>query len=133
MSDSITPTQVIAVTGSDVSRRDDQLAVEEPLEIRLHFYQEGQLQRKSVAITMRTPGNDIELARGFLVGEGIVRTAQEVQSCEFSGTRALQGNDSNVVKVTLAPSVTVDLGRLQRHFYTSSSCGVCGKASTTLM
>jgi FdhD protein len=129
MSDSITPTTVIAVTANGVSRRDDQLAVEEPLEIRLHFYQGGELQRQSIAITMRTPGSDIELARGFLVGEGIVHSAADIQSCEFSGTRALQGYDSNVVKVTLAPSVTVDLDRLQRHFYTSSSCGICGKAS----
>ena len=126
---SITTTQLIAVGSAGVEEREDQLAVEEPLEIQLRYFDGQHMQQRSIAITMRTPGNDIELACGFLAGEGIVRQRGDIQSCQHSGTQALQGKTSNVVKITLEATVSVDLQRLERHFYTSSSCGVCGKAS----
>ena len=78
---------------------------------------------------MRTPGNDFELAAGFLFGESIVRSAADISSIEFCGSPVPGSDNHNVVKVELGPQVSVDIGRLQRHFYTSSSCGVCGKAS----
>jgi FdhD protein len=99
----------------------DRVAVEEPLEIRIaHSTPEGRAHR-SISITMRTPGNDDELAAGFLFTETIVSNASEIVSIEACA--------ENVVRVELHPDVAVDLGQLQRHFYTTSSCGVCGKAS----
>jgi FdhD protein len=129
MADSIVSTEIITVTETGASSQRDQLAVEEPLEIRLQSYREGVIQRQSIAITMRTPGHDRELAMGFLAGEGIISNMSEISSCEHTGTEVLKGNTSNVINVGLQPHVEVDLERLKRHFYTSSSCGVCGKAS----
>lgn len=100
----------------------DRVAIEEPLEIRLGFESEGERQTKSVSITMRTPGNDEELALGFLFSEGILRACGDVAL-----VKPCQGD--NTLRVELESSVTVELDRLQRHFYTTSSCGVCGKAS----
>ena len=107
----------------------DIVATEEPLEIRLAYsLPDGRRAEKSVSITMRTPGHDQELAIGFLFTEGIVRAAADVQSVAPCGPPAPNGL-INVIKVELAAGVGVDLERLERHFYTSSSCGVCGKAS----
>jgi FdhD protein len=78
---------------------------------------------------MRTPGNDRELAAGFLFSESIIRQAGDIASIELCGPPAPDSGNHNVVRVELRPDVIVDLDRLQRHFYTTSSCGVCGKAS----
>lgn len=108
---------------------DDVVATEEPLEIRLEFDgADGERVERSISITMRTPGNDEELAIGFLYSEGIVREARDVLLARPCGPPAPNGL-INVVRVELAPGVGVELDRLERHFYTSSSCGVCGKAS----
>ena len=108
---------------------DDVVATEEPLEIRLEFDgADGERVERSISITMRTPGNDEELAIGFLYSEGIVRRASDVLLARPCGPPAPNGL-INVVRVELAPGVGVELDRLERHFYTSSSCGVCGKAS----
>ena len=107
----------------------DAVATEEPLEIRLGYSRpDGSRAEETISITMRTPGNDEELAVGFLFTEGIVHAQTEVQSVVPRGQPAPNGL-VNVVRVELAPGVAVDFKRLQRHFYTSSSCGVCGKAS----
>src|SRR6516162_11915356 len=92
----------------------DQLAVEDPLEIVLCFRRKGLLIRKPISITMRTPGMDEELAIGFLYTEGIIHAAEAITDLET-------GPDSSVV---LTINSEVDLHRLERHFYTSSSCGV---------
>jgi FdhD protein len=117
--------------GEARSRRErDLLAVEEPLEIRLHHIRHGQPARTTVSVTMRTPGNDVELAAGFLFTEGIIRDRAQVAGIRHCGPLALvPGAARNVVRVDLAPGAMVDLARLERHFYTSSSCGVCGKTS----
>ena len=107
----------------------DQLAVEEPLEIRLEVEADGQLLRRSVSITMRTPGEDAELAAGFLFSEGIVHDAAQVEDIRSCGPPAENGRTRNVMRVRLQRGTPVDLPRLERHFYTSSSCGVCGKSS----
>jgi FdhD protein len=108
---------------------DDAVATEEPLEIRLGYCTpDGERRERSISVTMRTPGKDLELAVGFLFTEGIVRGRGDVQSVGPCGPPAANGL-VNVVRVELAPSVAVDLDRLERHFYTSSSCGVCGKSS----
>lgn len=96
------------------SQVDDTLVTEEPLEIRVG--------EKPVSITLRTPGEDFDLAAGFLFGESILGEAGEVESYRHWGS-------PNVVRVTLREGSQVDLSRLQRNFYSTSSCGVCGKAS----
>ncbi len=100
--------------------RDDAIAAEEPLEIRVG----GQ----SVAVVMRTPGHDRELAAGFLVTEGIVRRREDVLDliyCRGDGGKP----EENILDVILAPGAKVDLARLTRHVFTSSSCGICSKAT----
>lgn len=105
------------IEGGTASARRDALAVEEPLEIRL-----GQAgEEKSVSITMRTPGHDEELAVGFLFTEGILREPDQIES--------IQTRQENTVSVSLRPDAVIDWARLERHFYTTSSCGVCGKTS----
>ncbi len=104
-------------TGSPLRETGDDLAAEEPMEIRV--------RGRSVAITMRTPGHDDELAAGFLLTEGILRAPDDVVRIEPCAS----DEQDNVVNVTLAPQVAVDFERLTRHVFTSSSCGLCGKAS----
>jgi FdhD protein len=107
----------------------DYVAVEEPLEIRLGFSTPDGRATRSVSITMRTPGNDRELAAGFLYTEAIIRRPEDIASIETCGPPAPDSGNHNVIRIDLLPDVTVDLGKLQRHFYTTSSCGVCGKTS----
>jgi formate dehydrogenase family accessory protein FdhD len=100
----------------------DTLAVEEPLEIRLGF---GGTHR-AVSITMRTPGNDFELAAGFLFTEGILSSKNRILSIKHCGKFP---NNQNTVRVDLTEETEIDLKKLERNFYTTSSCGVCGKTS----
>lgn len=107
----------------------DQITVEEPLEIRLAF-RDGEVDKEqSISITMRTPGQDEELALGFLAGEAIIRGAEDIVNVEHCGPPSPDKGLQNVLRIDLADSVNVDFEMLKRHFYTSSSCGVCGKAS----
>ena len=108
---------------------DDSVAIESPLEIRIVFGATSQRKDRSLSITMRTPGNDFELAAGFLLSEGIIQSGEDIDSFEFCGTVAEGESTSNQLRVNLSPSVDIDMSKLQRHFYTTSSCGVCGKAS----
>jgi len=117
------------VSNGQRTTQSDSVAVEEPLEIRLGFSTPDGRAMRSISITMRTPGNDHELAAGFLFGESIVHEAGDISSIEHCEPPAPDSGNHNVVRVELAPDVEVDLGRLQRHFYTTSSCGVCGKTS----
>lgn len=106
----------------------DWVASEEPLELRLLYHDATALRCAQLSVTMRTPGHDFELAAGFLNGESIVRSASDVASmayCVQDGQEQLY----NVVNVQLARGVAFDPVRLLRHFYTTSSCGVCGKTS----
>jgi FdhD protein len=114
--------------GSQTARA-DRVAVEEPLEIRIAYSTPDGRATRSISITMRTPGNDEELAAGFLYSESIVSRAGDIAAIEPCGPPAPDTGTHNVVRVELAAGVEVDLGRLQRHFYTTSSCGVCGKTS----
>jgi len=107
----------------------DSVAVEEPLEIRLAFSTPDGRATRSISITMRTPGNDNELAAGFLFSESIIRQAGDIASIETCGPAAPDSDNHNVIRIELGSDVSVDLGRLKRHFYTTSSCGVCGKTS----
>jgi FdhD protein len=117
---------------------DDVLAVEEPLEIRIGFHKNGKLTHKPISITMRTPGDDAELAAGFLFTEGIIRHPDQVKHIRHCGLKIGKGGgiidraaalNSNTIRIDLNDGVDVDLKSLERHFYTTSSCGVCGKSS----
>ncbi|MFC5411060.1 formate dehydrogenase accessory sulfurtransferase FdhD [Larkinella bovis] len=105
----------------------DLLAVEEPLEIRLGFGPAHDRQQRTVAVTMRTPGHDEELALGFLFTENILSNPSEVVSVRHCGSDS--DKKGNVLRVELQPEAVVDWQRLERHSYTASSCGICGKAS----
>jgi FdhD protein len=107
----------------------DVVATEEPFEIRLGYSRrDGSRAEEPVSVTMRTPGHDEDLAVGFLFTEGIIRAGADVQSVVARSQRAADGL-VNVVRVELEPGVEVDFKRLERNFYMTSSCGVCGKAS----
>ncbi|MEU4367028.1 formate dehydrogenase accessory sulfurtransferase FdhD [Micromonospora chersina] len=107
-------------------RRQDTLVVEEPLEIRVGAAGPG--RRRPLAVTMRTPGDDLDLAIGFLLTEGLVRSADDVRTAQLCAG-AETPNTYNVVDVVLAPGVPEPATDPARNFYTTSSCGVCGKAS----
>ena len=106
--------------GTPHSSISDTVAVEEPLEIRVAWRQGASRQEKAVAVTMRTPGRDDELAVGFLFSEGVV-----TERAQVVGSQA----GENAIVVELAAGLALDFGALERHVYVSSSCGVCGKAS----
>jgi FdhD protein len=105
-----------------VFETEDPVAVEEPLEISLEYGPAGARHRQNVSVTMRTPGQDANLALGFLFTEGILPNAAAILS-------VTPGPASTTILISLQESVIPDITRLQRHFYTSSSCGVCGKTS----
>ena len=107
----------------------DLVTVEEPMEVRLSFVSGGSRREQSISVTMRTPGNDFELALGFLRGEGVIRGGRDVIDVEHCGPPSPDKGIQNVVKVDLADHVEFDAEALTRHVFTSSSCGVCGKAS----
>lgn len=130
------PTSVRRVLSTCVTEDSpDVLAVEEPLEIRVGIPGHG---HRAISITMRTPGDDAELAAGFLFAEGIIRSPEDIKQIRHCGLKVgRQSNlidraaalNSNTIRVDLAEGVEVDLKSLERHFYTTSSCGVCGKSS----
>jgi FdhD protein len=100
-----------------VTRQPDELAAEEPLELRV--------RGRAISVTMRTPGHDDELAAGFLLTEGVIRGPQDILRIEPCG----RNEDGNLLNVQLAPHVPVDFSKLTRHVFASSSCGLCGKAT----
>lgn len=107
----------------------DLVVIEEPLEIRLGFGRAEDRQQKSISVTMRTPtGHDFELALGFLFTEGIIASFDDILSIHYC-TDAGRQAEQNIVRVELKPHIEVNLQSLERHFYATSSCGICGKAS----
>jgi FdhD protein len=115
---------IVKISGDSVKTAPDRLAVEEPLEIRLAFGDRVQ----NLAVTMRTPGNDADLALGFLFTEGIIAGAGDVKSAEDVFLPCSE-NKQNTILVTLNEGTVPNLRQAERNFYTTSSCGVCGKAS----
>jgi FdhD protein len=127
-SPSVAAVQVLKVTspGSDKNSfasnpAEDLLAVEQPLEIKIVYGPENDRQQKNISVTMCTPGHDEELAIGFLFTEGIITDKDDIMNCGAAG--------NNIVIATLRPGISFDPKKIERHFYTSSSCGVCGKSS----
>lgn len=114
--------RVLRIRDGATGHRADTLVAEEPMEIRLNG--------RPLAVTMRTPGDDFALALGFLVSEGVLASAEEVSGVVYcAGATSDGGNTYNVVDVGLAPGVPVPDVALERNVYTTSSCGLCGKAS----
>ena len=121
-----TKTRVRVVESGKMRVRPDTLATEEPMEIRLLSGE----SRQTVAVTMRTPGADFELAAGFLYGEGIVKSTDDIAKISYCVDSDLDAAQQyNIVNVELRGGREYDLRPLERHFYTTSACGVCGKAS----
>lgn len=129
MSLSVKPVEITKVTSKGSKVTPDLMAVEEPLEIRIGYGSEDDRQQKSLSVTMRTPGHDFELATGFLFTESIIESFDQIESIKYCEDVGRQEDKDNVVRVELKPSITIDFEKLQRNFYTSSSCGVCGKSS----
>jgi FdhD protein len=131
------------MTGFTSQTAQETLAVEEPLEIQLAYGTAEERAVKSISVTMRTPGYDFELAAGFLMTEGVVRDVHDIERIAYAGAGDMDGVAENtpahtalpyqpwknIVRVELATGVNVSLANLQRNFYTTSSCGICGKAS----
>ncbi|MGH9698286.1 MAG: formate dehydrogenase accessory sulfurtransferase FdhD [Candidatus Acidiferrales bacterium] len=117
---SVDMTQVAEWNDGRVRDQPDYLAAEEPLEIRIGD--------NSLSVTMRTPGHDLELACGFLLTESFIERREEIVSISQE-TQPGEANPGNVVRVELAPDVAPDFQEMRRHFFASSSCGICGKAS----
>jgi FdhD protein len=125
----ITRLPVQKVNASTHQHAYDQVVVEEPLEIRLVYGPASRRTEQSVSVTMRTPGNDEELARGFLFTEGIIPNASVILSENHGEAAEHNVRAANLVRIALDEYFVPDLDRLKRNFYTSSSCGVCGKSS----
>lgn len=114
-----------AYNGGSARRKGDEVTTEEPLEIRL--IAGGEV--KTLAVTMRTPGSDFELAAGFLYGEGVISSKDEVKGLSYCVDRDVgEEQRFNIVNVALRSAVMPDISTLERHFLTSSACGVCGRA-----
>ena len=124
----VSPVPILRVEAGSANAADDLLVSEEPLEIRLGYGPLDAREELRLSVTMRTPGHDEELALGFLYTEGLIAEPTEVvriAPCE----QVKQEERGNVVRAELRPSAVVDPQRWQRNFYTTSSCGVCGKSS----
>lgn len=119
--EAITKLEIRRVQSGVTTEVEDLLATEEPLEIRLIYGSKVKPVKKNLAVTMRTPGNDEELSTGFLYTEGIISDIDDIAAYEEVR--------ENVIQITLKEHVTLNLDSLDRNFYTTSSCGVCGKAS----
>jgi FdhD protein len=109
--------------------KDDLISIEEPLEISLKFEKENKTITQLLSITMRTPGQDEDLVRGFLYNEQIIKDIKHISSIEKFGDKVGQYNIQNKIRVTLNDSSNVDITKIKRDFLTNSSCGVCGKSS----
>ncbi|NES82237.1 MAG: formate dehydrogenase accessory sulfurtransferase FdhD [Moorea sp. SIO2B7] len=119
-----TKSQVWIVENDQVRSRLDYITTEEPLEIRLVS------PKQTVAVTMRTPGSDFDLAAGFLYSEGVVNSREDIKNISYCVDPELEEEQRyNIINVTLKQGLQPNLPTLERHFFTTSACGVCGKAS----
>ena len=114
---------------SKIQEIKDSISIEEPLEMRLRFKKNDKWETQNISITMRTPGNDEDLIRGFLFNEGIIENLNEIDSIEQKGDDVGDYNIKNTIEATINSTKNLDIGKLKRNFLTNSSCGVCGKTS----
>ena len=120
---------VSKIKGSKEEIVKDAVSVEEPLEMRLKYKKNGKIETQNISITMRTPGNDEDLIRGFLFNERIIENMDEIDSIQHIGDPVGDYNLHNVIEATINKTDNLDIGKLKRNFVTNSSCGVCGKTS----
>lgn len=128
MTSSVTSSKILRVDSKGQENVPDLVVIEEPLEIRLGIGPVDQREQLNLSVTMRTPGNDKELALGFLFTEGIISSIKDIESIEYCKTTKPE-EEGNVIRAELSSKIELDEDKLSRHFYTSSSCGVCGKSS----
>ena len=125
-------TSVFTMKDGITHKHSDEVATEEPMEVRIIVPEKDNLIRHSIAVTMRTPGHDFELAVGFLLTEGIINSYQAIRTIEYCGA-ALPSAQQNIINVYLNRDVPFDPKKFSRNVYTTSSCGICGKASLELL
>ena len=114
---------------SKIEEIKDSVSIEEPLEMSLRFKKNDRWEVQNISITMRTPGNDEDLIRGFLFNERIIENLSEVESIEQKGEDVGDYNLKNTIEATINNTENLDIEKLKRNFLTNSSCGVCGKTS----
>ena len=120
---------VSKLKNSKIQEIKDSVSVEEPLEIRLKCKKNGNWEIRNISITMRTPGNDEDLIRGFLFNEKIIENLDQIKSIEKKGDEVGDYNLKNIIEATINNTNNLDIKKLKRNFLTNSSCGVCGKTS----
>jgi FdhD protein len=120
---------ITKVNNFSIQTVDDIIVVEEPLEIRLGYGSMDMREETNVSITMRTPGNDFELATGFLFTEGIIKSGDDILSIKYCTDHQKKEQQFNIVRVELKPDVEFEASVFNRNFYMTSACGICGKAS----
>ena len=121
--------KVLKYSSNNFEDVDDLVSIEEPLEISLKYKENNKWIEQTLSITMRTPGNDDDLVRGFLFNEQIVKSINDIDSIESYGDKVGQYKIQNKILATLNNSENVNISKIKRDFLTNSSCGVCGKSS----
>ncbi|WP_440651104.1 formate dehydrogenase accessory sulfurtransferase FdhD [Candidatus Pelagibacter sp. HIMB1495] len=121
--------KVLKYSSNNFKDVDDLVSIEEPLEISLKYKEKDNWVEQTLSITMRTPGNDEDLVRGFLFNEQIVKSLNDIDSIESYGDKVGQYKIQNKILATLNNSENVNISKIKRDFLTNSSCGVCGKSS----
>jgi len=121
--------KVVKFSKNKFNKIDDLISVEEPLEISIKYKDQNKWVANSLSITMRTPGHDEDLVRGFLFNEQIIQSISEIDKIESYGDKVGQYNIQNKIQITLNNSKNINISKIKRDFLTNSSCGVCGKSS----
>ncbi|MDA2933012.1 formate dehydrogenase accessory sulfurtransferase FdhD [Acidobacteria bacterium AH-259-D05] len=123
---------ILKIENGDLEEKLDEVAAEEPMETRVVVEKNGQMRRHSIAVTMRTPGHDFELAAGFLFSEGIIADRAAIVDIKYCMATS-DFEQHNIVNVFLKPGVPFDPEKFSRNVYTTSSCGICGKTSLEMV
>ena len=121
--------KVLKFNSNKFDNVEDLISIEEPLEISIKFQRDDKWEDQNLSITMRTPGDDKDLVRGFLFNEQIVQNIKDIETIESYGEKVGQYNVQNKILATLNNSKNVNISKIKRDFLTNSSCGVCGKSS----
>ena len=121
--------KVVKFNKNKFDKIEDLISIEEPLEISIKYKDQNKWVTNSLSITMRTPGHDEDLVRGFLFNEQIIQNISEIDKIESFGDKVGQYNTQNKIKITLNNSRNINISKIKRDFLTNSSCGVCGKSS----
>ena len=120
---------ILKLKNSKLEEIKDSISVEEPLEMRLKYKKNNKWEVENISITMRTPGNDEDLIKGFLFNERIIKNINDIESIEHKGEVSGDFDLQNVIEATIGNIDNIEIGKLKRNFVTNSSCGVCGKTS----